>query len=81
MATLLELVRKHQADLVQILQHLDDVQRATLKAMSYGEWVNLYIPAFCLAGTSGCENAVSSGSAAGQPDLTSILSDLPGGKP
>ncbi len=80
-ATLLELVRKHQADLVQILQHLDDVERATLKAMSYGEWVNLYIPAFCLAGTTGCENAVSSGSAAGQPDLTSILSDLPGGKP
>jgi phospholipid/cholesterol/gamma-HCH transport system substrate-binding protein len=74
-ATVLELVRKHQTDLVQILGHLDDVQRATLKAMSYGEWVNLYIPAFCLAGTSGCENAVSSSvMSSSPPDLTSILS-------
>jgi phospholipid/cholesterol/gamma-HCH transport system substrate-binding protein len=74
-ATVLELVRKHQADLAQILGHLDDVQRATLKAMSYGEWVNLYIPAFCLAGTPGCENAVSSSVvSSGPPDLTPILS-------
>jgi len=81
-ATLLELVRKHQADLVQILQNLDDVQRATLKAMSYGEWVNLFIPALCLAGTAGCENATLPGASSAQaPDLTSILSSLPGGKP
>lgn len=81
-AKLLELVRKHQADLVQILGNLDDVQRATLKAMSYGEWVNLYIPALCLAGTPGCENAASSSAASGPvPDLSSILSSLPGSKP
>ncbi|HLW17891.1 MAG TPA: MlaD family protein [Actinomycetota bacterium] len=79
-AKLLELVRKHQADLAEILQKLDDVQRATLKAMSYGEWVNIYIPALCLAGTPGCENATSSSSASGSlPDLTSILSSLSGG--
>jgi phospholipid/cholesterol/gamma-HCH transport system substrate-binding protein len=80
-ATLLELVRKHQADLVQVLQHLDDVQRSTLKAMSYGEWVNLFIPALCLAGTPGCENATASAATGPVPDLTSILSSLPGGKP
>ena len=79
LVTVLELVRKHQADLVQILGHLDDVQRATLKAMSYGEWVNLYIPAFCLAGTPGCENGTTSGSSSGLPDLTSILSTPQGG--
>jgi phospholipid/cholesterol/gamma-HCH transport system substrate-binding protein len=72
-ATVLELVRKHQADLVQILGHLDDVQRATLKAMTYGEWVNLYIPAFCLAGTPGCAATSGTGSSS-LPDLTSILS-------
>ena len=80
-ATLLELVRKHQADLVQVLQHLDDVQRATLKAMSYGEWVNLFIPALCLAGTPGCENATLPSASSNQPDPMSILSSLPGGKP
>ena len=80
-ATLLELVRKHQADLVQILQNLDDVQRATLKAMSYGEWVNLYIPALCLAGSPGCENAtLPSATSAQAPDPTSILSTLDGMK-
>jgi phospholipid/cholesterol/gamma-HCH transport system substrate-binding protein len=74
-ATVLELVRKHQADLVQILGHLDDVQRATLKAMTYGEWVNLYIPAFCLSVSPGCANAVSSSAVSSSPpDLTSILS-------
>jgi len=77
-ATLLELVRKHQADLNQILGNLDDVQRATLKAMSYGEWVNLYIPAFCLAGTPGCENATLSSSSSSLPDLTSMLSTQQG---
>jgi phospholipid/cholesterol/gamma-HCH transport system substrate-binding protein len=77
-ATLLELVRKHQADLNQILGHLDDVQLATLKAMSYGEWVNLYIPAFCLAGTPGCENATLSSSSSSLPDLTSMLSTQQG---
>jgi phospholipid/cholesterol/gamma-HCH transport system substrate-binding protein len=81
-ATVLELVRKHQADLVQILGHLDDVQRATLKAMSYGEWVNLFIPAFCLAGTPGCENAVSSSAVSSSPaDLTSMLQTSQGGTP
>jgi phospholipid/cholesterol/gamma-HCH transport system substrate-binding protein len=80
-ATLLELVRKHQADLVQILGHLDDVQRATLKAMSYGEWANLFIPALCLAGTAGCENATPSAPAGSPADITSILSDLAGGTP
>ena len=79
LVTVLELVRKHQADLVQILGHLDDVQRATLKAMSYGEWVNLYIPAFCLAGTPGCENGTTSSSSSSLPDLTSILSTQQGG--
>jgi phospholipid/cholesterol/gamma-HCH transport system substrate-binding protein len=81
-ATLLELVRAHQADLVQIAGHLDDVQRATLKAMSYGEWVNLYIPAFCLAGTPGCENAVSSSSSSSGPSgLGSIFSPSTAGTP
>jgi phospholipid/cholesterol/gamma-HCH transport system substrate-binding protein len=82
-ATLLELVRKHQKDLVQILGHLDDVQRATLKAMSYGEWVNLYLPAFCFAGTAGCENATTSGSSSSSPlpiDLTALLQQYYGGK-
>ena len=79
-ATLLELVRKHQKDLVQILGHLDDVQRATLKAMSYGEWVNLYLPAFCLAGTTGC-NATSSATSSPLPvDLTALLKDYYGAK-
>src|SRR4029077_6194482 len=79
-ATLLALVRKHQADLNQILAHLADVQRATLKAMSYGEWVNLFIPAFCLAGTPGCENAVSSSALSSSPsDLTSMLQTPQGG--
>jgi phospholipid/cholesterol/gamma-HCH transport system substrate-binding protein len=70
-ATLLELVRKHQADLVQIAGHLDDVQLATLKAMSYGEWVNLFLPAFCIAGSTGCENAVSSSSSSSPAPTTS----------
>lgn len=76
-ATLLELVRKHQADLAQIVSKLDDVQRATLKAMSYGEWVNLFIPAFCVAGTTGCENATSS--AAARSDGVGLYA--PGGTP
>jgi phospholipid/cholesterol/gamma-HCH transport system substrate-binding protein len=81
-ATLLELVRKHQADLVEILQKLADVQRSTLRAMSYGEWVNLFIPALCVAGTPGCENATSSSAAQGlSSDLTSILSSMAGGAP
>ena len=81
-ATLLELVRKHQADLVEILQKLADVQRSTLRAMSYGEWVNLFIPALCVAGTPGCENATSSSAAQGlSSDLTSILSAMAGGTP
>lgn len=80
-ATLLELVRKHQKDLIQILGHLDDVQRATLKAMSYGEWVNLYLPAFCLAGTTGCNATSSSSSLSPLPvDLTALLKDYYGAK-
>jgi phospholipid/cholesterol/gamma-HCH transport system substrate-binding protein len=63
-ATLLEIVRRHEADLAQIAGHLDDVQRATLKAMSFGEWVNLYIPAFCLASSPGCANATASSASA-----------------
>ena len=57
LVTVLQLVVKHQADLAQIANHLDDQLRATLKAMSYGEWANLYVPAFCVTVTPGCDNA------------------------
>ena len=48
LATVLELVMKHQGDLRQIATHLDDVLRATLKVMSFGEWANLFVPSLCI---------------------------------
>jgi phospholipid/cholesterol/gamma-HCH transport system substrate-binding protein len=76
-ATLLEIVRKHEADLAQIAGHLDDVQRATLKAMSFGEWVNLYIPAFCLSTSPGCANAQTTSSSSGLGTIYSQAVDQP----
>jgi phospholipid/cholesterol/gamma-HCH transport system substrate-binding protein len=57
LATLLALVVRHQRDLRQVAGHLDDVLAATLRATSYGEWANLYVPAFCLAEIPGCDDA------------------------
>jgi hypothetical protein len=57
-------VLAHQADLKQVANHLDDVLAATLRSMSYGEWGNLYVPAFCLAEIPGCDNASGAADAA-----------------
>jgi phospholipid/cholesterol/gamma-HCH transport system substrate-binding protein len=64
LATVLQLVLRHQADLVQIANHLDDQLAATLRAMTYGEWANLYVPALCTTlVTPGCDNATSASAA------------------
>jgi phospholipid/cholesterol/gamma-HCH transport system substrate-binding protein len=79
LVTVLELVLKHQGDLKQITTHLDDVLRATLKVMSFGEWANLYVPALCMSSISGCENS-SVASAAREPrGLGALLSAGAGG--
>ena len=58
LVTLLNLVVKHQGDLKQIANHLDDQLASTLRATSYGEWANLYVPALCITAlTPGCDNA------------------------
>ena len=50
----------HQSDLTQILNHLDDQLGATLRAMSYGEWGNLYVYALCIRELSPtCDNGVA----------------------
>lgn len=59
----LDLVLDHQADLTQIVNHLDDQLRATLRAMSYGEWGSLYVYALCVRELSStCDNGVASAS-------------------
>jgi phospholipid/cholesterol/gamma-HCH transport system substrate-binding protein len=63
LAEVLGIVVDHQADLRQILNHLDDQLRATLRAMSYGEWGNLYVYALCTTLTApGCDNGSATGS-------------------
>lgn len=58
LATLLGIVVHHQGDLRQIANHLDDQLAATLRAMTYGEWANLFVPALCVDQvTPGCDNA------------------------
>jgi phospholipid/cholesterol/gamma-HCH transport system substrate-binding protein len=60
LVTVLQLVMRHQGDLKQIATHLDDQLRATLKAMSFGEWANLYVPAFCIVDLdASCNNGAS----------------------
>ncbi|MGH2786000.1 MAG: MlaD family protein [Actinomycetota bacterium] len=57
LAEVLGIVVDHQADLTQVLNHLDDQLRATLRAMSYGEWGNLYVYALCTTLTApDCDN-------------------------
>ena len=79
LAEVLELVMRHQGDLKQITMNLDDILRATLKVMSFGEWANLYVPAFCLAGTPGCNNAGASTSAREPRGLGSLFTAGAGG--
>jgi phospholipid/cholesterol/gamma-HCH transport system substrate-binding protein len=75
LVTVLELVMRHQGDLSQIATHLDDQLRATLKAMSFGEWGNLYVPAFCIVDLdAACDNGTST--AAVQPRALSSLFDF-----
>ncbi len=81
LVTVLELVLKHQGDLKQITMNLDDVLRATLKAMSFGEWANLYVPALCLSTISGCENASAASEAREPRGLSTLLSAGAGGGP
>ena len=61
LATVLNLVLEHQADLKQVANHLDDQLAGTLRAMSFGEWANLYVPAFCIFPI--CEPATASAAA------------------
>ncbi len=73
LATVLELVMRHQGDLRQIATHLDDQLRATLKAMSFGEWGNLYVPAFCMVDLdAACENGTTA-QVAGPRQLSSLF--------
>ena len=73
LVTVLELVMRHQGDLRQIATHLDDQLRATLKAMSFGEWGNLYVPAFCIVDLdASCDNGTTA-QAAGRRGLSSLF--------
>lgn len=64
LAEVLGIVVEHQGDLTQILNHLDDQLRATLRAMSYGEWGNLYVYALCVDQLSPvCDNGSTSAAA------------------
>lgn len=75
LVTVLELVLKHQGDLKQITLNLDDILRATLRVMSFGEWANLYVPALCLQSNPGCDNASPASLAAREPrGLGTLLS-------
>jgi phospholipid/cholesterol/gamma-HCH transport system substrate-binding protein len=49
-ATLLDIVDKHQADLRQIAGSLDEVLRASARATTTGEWGNLYVFSLCSDG-------------------------------
>lgn len=74
LAEVLRLVMDHQTDLVQIVNHLDDQLRATLRAMSYGEWGNLYVFALCTPVTGGaaCDNGVAASSAARERGIDTL---------
>lgn len=75
LATVLELVMRHQGDLKQITMNLDDILRATLKVMSFGEWANLYVPAFCVVEiVPGCDNGAATTAAREPRGLGSLLS-------
>lgn len=75
LATVLELVMRHQGDLKQITMNLDDILRATLKVMSFGEWANLYVPAFCVVElVEGCDNGADATEAHEPRGLASLLS-------
>ena len=68
LATLLDLVNRHQADLKQIAGSLDDVLRASARATTYGEWGNLFVFGLCETGP-GCDAA--------QPSTASAFKDSP----
>lgn len=73
LAEVLGIVLDHQADLTQVLNHLDDQLRATLRAMSYGEWGNLYVYALCTTLTApGCDNS-SAQASAGERGLDTLF--------
>lgn len=73
LVTVLQIVMRHQGDLRQIATHLDDQLRSTLKAMSFGEWANLYVPAFCIVDLdASCNNGSSAAAAAPRP-LSSLF--------
>ena len=75
LVTLLNLVVHHQGDLKQIANHLDDQLASTLRAMTYGEWANLFIPALCIDGvTPGCDNAPPASASSAQLGLGSLFS-------
>lgn len=82
LVTVLDLVLRHQADLKQVVNHLDDQLRATLKAMSYGEWGNLYVYALCVTATAGeaCDNATAS-APAGPSGVGTLFSNTTGVRP
>jgi phospholipid/cholesterol/gamma-HCH transport system substrate-binding protein len=62
LAEVLQIVLEHRVDLTQVLNHLDDQLRATLRAMSFGEWGNLYVYALCVRQLSPtCDNGSSAG--------------------
>ena len=81
LVTVLELVMRHQGDLKQITTHLDDVLRATLKVMSFGEWANLYVPALCLSSIDGCDNGSSAAAVREPRGLNTLLFAGIGGTP
>lgn len=79
LATLLDILVKHQRDLGQIAGNLDDTLRATARATTYGEWANLYVYSLCVddpPGACGYATASSSASAfegSDDTDLRSII--------
>ncbi len=73
LAEVLRLVLEHQADLEQIVDHLDDQLKATLRAMSYGEWGNLYVYALCTSLSPGCDNGVATSALARERGLDTLF--------
>jgi len=74
LVTVLQIVMHHQGDLSEIATHLDDQLRATLKAMSFGEWGNLYVPALCIVDLDpACDNGKSAAAAAEPRGLSSLF--------
>ncbi|MGH2725481.1 MAG: MlaD family protein [Actinomycetota bacterium] len=79
LAEVLQLVLKHQADLTQIVNHLDDQLKATLRGMSFGEWGNLYVYALCTTLSPGCDNGVATSALARERGLDTLFLGATGG--